>query len=277
MSSGIKSYFERKKRDLSDKSNDGDERKKTRESSLDLSSSKVDDDSAEAPEVFSEGLDSPRWAEVLCKCLKDLERKVAEIRESQIKGGKQLEKVNESIQAINDKFVEFENEIKKKDEEIADLKKDVRNLTGKLHDVNNQLDRQEQYSRRNCLLLHGVDETDHEVTDDIIIKTIKDKMDVEITPESIDRTHRLGKKQQNTGRPRPIIVKFSTYNTRHKIFRNKKVLKGKGVSITESLTQKRVELLKKAREEHGFKSVWTQDGKILFVGNVDNKIKVYYD
>ena len=28
MSSGIKSYFERKKRDLSDKSNDGDERKK---------------------------------------------------------------------------------------------------------------------------------------------------------------------------------------------------------------------------------------------------------
>ena len=98
---------------------------------------------------------------------------------------------------------------------MADLKKDVRNLTGKLYDVNNQLDRQEQYSRRNCLLLHGVDETDHEVTDDII-KTIKDKMDVEITPESIDRTHRLGKKQHNTGRPGPIIVKFSTYNTRNK-------------------------------------------------------------
>ena len=179
MSSGIKSYFERKKRDLSDKSNDGDERKKNRESSLDLSSSKYDDDSAEALEVFSEGLDSPCWAEDLFKCLKDLERKVAEIHESQIKGGKQLEKVNESIQAINDKFVEFENEIKKKDEEIADLKKDERNLTGKLYDVNNQLDRQEQYSRRNCLLLHGVDETDHEVTDDIIIKTIKDKMDVD--------------------------------------------------------------------------------------------------
>ena len=57
MSSGIKSYCERKKRDLSDKSNDGDERKKTRKSSLDLSSSKIDDDSAEAPEFFSEGLD----------------------------------------------------------------------------------------------------------------------------------------------------------------------------------------------------------------------------
>ena len=73
-----------------------------------------------------------------------------------------------------------------------------------------------------------MDETDHEVTDDIIIKTIKDTMDVEITPESIDRTHRLGKKQQNTGRPRPITVNFSTYNTRHKIFRNKKSIKREG-------------------------------------------------
>ena len=277
MSTGIKGYFERKKRDLSDKSNDGDERKKTRESSLDLSASKIDDDSVETSEVFKEGLDSPRCVEVLFKCLKDLEKKVSEIHESQIKGGEQLEKVNESIQAINDKFLEFEAEIKKKNDEIADLKKDVKNLATQLYNVNNQLDRQEQYSRRNCLLLHGVDETDNEVTDNIIIKTVKDEMNIEISPESIDRTHRIGKKQQNSRRPRPIIVKFSTYNNRHKIFKNKKLLKGKGISITESLTQKRVEMLKKAREEYGFKSVWTQDGKILFVDEVDNKIKLYYD
>ena len=34
MSSSIKSYFERKKRDLSDKSNNEEERKKARENSL---------------------------------------------------------------------------------------------------------------------------------------------------------------------------------------------------------------------------------------------------
>ena len=37
MSSSIKSYFESKKRDLSDKSTNEEERKKARESSLDLS------------------------------------------------------------------------------------------------------------------------------------------------------------------------------------------------------------------------------------------------
>ena len=40
MSSTIKSYFERKKRDISDKSNNEDKREKARQSSLDLSLSK---------------------------------------------------------------------------------------------------------------------------------------------------------------------------------------------------------------------------------------------
>ena len=43
-------------------------------------------------------------------------------------------------------------------------------------------------------------------------------------------------------------------------------LKGKTVSITESLTKRRVVELKKAREMYGFKNVWSQfhDSKILF-------------
>ena len=42
MSTAIKSFFDRKKRDLSDKSNEDDERKKTRESRLNISLSKDD-------------------------------------------------------------------------------------------------------------------------------------------------------------------------------------------------------------------------------------------
>ena len=40
MSTTITSFFDRQKRDLSDKSNEDDERKKTRESSLNVSLSK---------------------------------------------------------------------------------------------------------------------------------------------------------------------------------------------------------------------------------------------
>ena len=37
------------------------------------------------------------------------------------------------------------------------------------------------------------------------------------------------------------------------------------MSITESLTKRRVVELKKAREVYDFKNVWPQDGKILFL------------
>ena len=35
------------------------------------------------------------------------------------------------------------------------------------------------------------------------------------------------------------------------------------MSITESLTKRRIVELKKAREMYGFKNVWLQDGKML--------------
>ena len=55
-------------------------------------------------------------------------------------------------------------------------------------------------------------------------------------------------------------------------------LKGKTVSITESLTKRRVVELKKAREIYGFKNVWSQDGKIFFSDvNDRNKVKIFYD
>ena len=42
---------------------------------------------------------------------------------------------------------------------------------------------------------------------------------------------------------------------RHNIFKNKKLLKGKGVSITESLTKDRMAKLTEARETYGFRNV----------------------
>ena len=55
----------------------------------------------------------------------------------------------------------------------------------------------------------------------------------------------------------------------------KKLLQGSGISVTDNLTLKRMEHLKKAREQHGFENVWTLDGKIIFNGN-DGNPKVYY-
>ena len=90
----IKSFFDRQKRDLSDKSNEDDERKKTRESSLNVSLSK------DGTDIFEEGIESPRCAGILYGCLQTLEKKVNKIfelsylrKEAQIKGARHMEEV----------------------------------------------------------------------------------------------------------------------------------------------------------------------------------------
>ena len=52
-------------------------------------------------------------------------------------------------------------------------------------------------------------------------------------------------------------------------------MKGSSVSMKESLTPKRLEILKKARTEHRFTNVWTSDGKILDKCSTDIKAKLY--
>ena len=127
------------------------------------------------------------------------------------------------------------------------------------------------------MLLHNVGESENEDTDQLVINTINDNMNEKISINDIDRTHRLGPVKSEENRKRPIIVKFSRYYVKNKIFRNKKQLKGKNFSITESLTKRRMGELTKARAEHGFKNVWTNDGKILFKNETSKKVKVFYD
>ena len=62
-----------------------------------------------------------------------------------------------------------------------------------------------------------------------------------------------------------------------RVFTKKKRLKGKNMSITESLTKIRMSALKEARNNFGFSSIWTADGKILYKEEGDAQTKVYFD
>ena len=149
-------------------------------------------------------------------------------------------------------------------------------MAQKIDKLENLVDREEQYSRRNCLLVHGIAETNDENTDDLVLKTINEKLDVDIAEKEIDRSRRIGREKDGL-RPKPVIVKLTRYNTRKKVFASKRELKGTGVSITESLTAKRREQLNKTREEHGFNNMWTTDGRIHFKRPNENKSNLFYD
>ena len=90
------------------------------------------------------------------------------------------------------------------------------------------MERQEQYSRRNCILIHGLKEEMDESTDDRVLKLFREELNEDVLLADLDRTHRIGKKSDSSSKPHPVIVKFGWYNIREKVFKSKKKKKTQG-------------------------------------------------
>lgn len=189
------------------------------------------------------------------------------------------EAVRETI--CNDLHQAFQTELDKKQAQLDEAMKQITSLRNEISSVHSLLDAQEQYSRRNCLRIHGIPESGDEAsTDDLIVKLATEKLNVNITKDQIDRSHRISPKPRpnqsgvTTGKPRAIIVKFSTYNIRHSFYKARVQLKGTGIYINEDLTTKRQELFTIARRNPNVKRSWTSDGTIFVVGEDGNRRKI---
>jgi hypothetical protein len=91
----------------------------------------------------------------------------------------------------------------------ADVEANNNKLLDHIDLLETKLDEQEQYSRRNCLLIHGIPETSSkENTDTLVIDTIRERLNIPITEEDLDRTHRLGPKRKF-----PLLKKKMTIPT----------------------------------------------------------------
>ena len=164
---------------------------------------------------------------------------------------------------------------KKKKKIINGLQNEVSSLKERTDLLEKKSGDSEQYSCRNCLLVHGVEEQEQENTDNIVLNVIKENLDIKLLVKDLDRSHRIGKSNSKSKR-RPVIVKFISYNKRREIFNNKKRLKSTGVSITESLTAGRMRQLKNARDRFGFNNVWSIDGRIMYKDCTSSKPKLFY-
>ena len=148
--------------------------------------------------------------------------------------------------------------LEKKDE---DKTTDMRSLRSELSKVTNELNDLEQYGRRNNLRFNGFAESESENTNEIIKDLAKDKLKITLQDSDIDRSHRVGKR--GTDKPRAILVKFTNYNARKKVIKERKHLKGSRLSIHEDLTKQNQVLLKETAKQRGVVSTWSNDGRIF--------------
>ena len=147
------------------------------------------------------------------------------------------------------------------------LRKEIKSLDDRFSALAEKVDENEQHDRNINLILKGVPEGEREDTTKKFVEAINKhyKHDNQLKISDIRRIHRLGKRKTEQTSPRPIIARFSLETKKMDVFREKKQLAKKGISLAENLTSYRAGLYKKARELLGFRKVWTWEGRIFAV------------
>ena len=174
--------------------------------------------------------------------------------------------IEERLKALEETLEQkFEKRIKEQDARIEGLKSKVTHLEEKVTSLNKSLnkleisiDDGEQYSRRMCLRIDGIDlESDENENSSSCMENVQkvfEEMGVQVPAVSIDRAHRIGKRFPATdekGRKtigqdhQQMIVKFNNWGSRMVCYNNRKKLKNKRIKI--DLTKRRLTLLNQAR------------------------------
>lgn len=165
-----------------------------------------------------------------------------------------LEPVLKEIDKLKSIISQKDNVIKKLEERVSILE-----------DQNDEL---EQYSRRNSLRVSGIPEDDDKDCYTHVIDTLNHHLPClsqPITITEIDRLHRCGKPRRD-GKPRNVLIKFTSYQNRQKVMTKRSALKGSNIFLNEDLTSRRNNLLYSARVQkrnRHLKECWSSDGRIL--------------
>jgi exosome complex exonuclease DIS3/RRP44 len=192
-----------------------------------------------------------------------------------------LVNVDEQVNAIvAGVLAGLNKKIQQLESENDDLRQHVTKLEERIEKLEIDADNNLQYSKRNTLRISGVPDFETSKEPDAISKDIlkyeptdlkvveiAQALNVEVSLEDIDRSHRIG--VVNPNKPRDIIVKFKSYRARNVLYKARVDLKSKGyprVFINESLTQIRSSLFYKARQlvkSRFLNGAWTYDGNIM--------------
>ena len=114
------------------------------------------------------------------------------------------EEMNDIIHRIETseaKIMDLECRVDARDKEIAKLKSVIDKQQNTLDTVHRAINTQEQYSRRNCLRFHGVSESEGEDTDALICQIAKEKLNIPLSKDDIERSHRLSSKKRSRSAP----------------------------------------------------------------------------
>ena len=172
---------------------------------------------AEAPECAS--LMVNQFASQLAKCFDGI--------------SEQMDDLGDKIEALR---AAVKHEIVAVKSEIIE----VRKIACDARDLAEAQEAQESYSRKENLVIRGIDEQGAE-TEEMCVTAVKavfidkfDSNDACVNNIKIVRCHRLGNRDTTGNYNRPIIVRFLNYNDRQMIWAKRMSLAGSTISLSEN-------------------------------------------
>ena len=178
------------------------------------------------------------------------EQKVEILQELDAKVSAEL---NEMKGEIHDLKVE-NDELKKR---VAELEAtSVSKKDAKIHAVNN-----DQYARRSSTVVYGITLKDKQDPGDAVIETIKTHLKTTLQRSAVEICHPLGRDNKN--KKRPLVVRFRFRDVKWDIMKNRKMLKGTGISFAEDLCSEMRGLYNEIRDFENVVSVLAWNGKIM--------------
>ena len=201
-----------------------------------------------------------------------LNTRINELQTSHNEIKQQLSSINETvssvkaeIQTVNRRLTEVEEEQRLHRLDIDHCADIIGRVEDRLHEVERKTEQQEQYSRRENVILHGLPEQQDEsyqavrrrVTD-VLNNNVKDKKWQE---QDIARAHRLG--NQHSKKPRPVIVRFNQFEDKLTTLKARDELKKAGIGVASDLTNLQRNELAKLKEKN--QKGYYKNGKLIVV------------
>ena len=152
--------------------------------------------------------------------------------------------VNE-LRSMKSEMVEMKALLAERNLIVSNLEEELANVKNKCKKMENLIDDEDAYVRRESLIFSGSMVTNADKNENcstFIRDKIKDKMRIILKPEDISVTHRLGAKPANQGPDtRPITVRFTRRDTKREILFTKRdnTDPRNALYVSESLTPKR--------------------------------------
>ena len=187
------------------------------------------------------------------------------------------------IKRVESATAEFKNKIKSLEDENNMLKCNLHEMENR---IMTKIDDAEQYSRRSCLRIAGIQESINENTDEIVLN-LAGRLNIDLNPRDIDRSHRVGPVQPSSSgseeptrrRPREIIVKFVNSQARLSLLKGRKTLREnkEKIFINEDLAPMRKSLAyecRQLRRENKVLKTWVYGGNVFVIDRDNKRVKI---